>query len=287
MGVPLSVEPFIESPPGRGFGSGWAARLLAAPLVRAAIGVGLAVVLWADAAREGLWGLPDPFQTLGGLGGYALAGAAGILAGAMVRRHQRTPAPEALPRLPVFLRFDHRRVVVVGGGEVAASKIPALLAAGADVTVIAPSIAGGIDRSRVRALEREFTASDLDGAWFATAAATPEVNREVREAAEARGIFVNAADDPSNATAYLGGTIARGGVTVAISTAGEAPALAGLLREAFDELVPADIGTWAERAGELRRQQRANGVPMAARRPQLLDALNRLYERRERPVAEQ
>jgi uroporphyrin-III C-methyltransferase/precorrin-2 dehydrogenase/sirohydrochlorin ferrochelatase len=115
-----------------------------------------------------------------------------------------------------------------------------------------------------------------------TAAATPSVNREVRDAAEARGLFVNAVDDPANATAYLGGTIARGGVTVAFSTSGEAPALAGLLREAFDELVPADIDAWVERASALKWQQRAEGVPMPRRRPQLLDALNRLYESRER-----
>lgn len=280
MGVPLSVEPFVESPPDRGLGSEWAARLLAAPLVRAAIGVGLILVLWADAAREGLWGLPEPFQALGGLGGYALAGAAGIVAGALVRTRQRQSHEPVTPRLPVFLRFDHRRAVVVGGGSVAASKIPALLAAGADVTVIAPSIASTIDRTQVRVEERPFAEDDLDGAWFVTAAATPGVNRMVREAADRRGIFVNAVDDPANATAYLGGTIARGGVTVAISTAGDAPALAGLLREAFDELVPQDIETWVERARVLRQHQRLDGVPMAARRPQLLDALNRLYDRR-------
>jgi uroporphyrin-III C-methyltransferase/precorrin-2 dehydrogenase/sirohydrochlorin ferrochelatase len=131
--------------------------------------------------------------------------------------------------------------------------------------------------------ERGFAEADLDGAWFVTAAATPDVNRMVREAADRRGIFVNAVDDPANATAYLGGTIARGGVTVAISTAGDAPALAGLLREAFDELVPQDIEAWVERARVLRRNQRIDGVPMAARRPQLLDTLNRLYER---PAAE-
>jgi uroporphyrin-III C-methyltransferase/precorrin-2 dehydrogenase/sirohydrochlorin ferrochelatase len=106
------------------------------------------------------------------------------------------------------------------------------------------------------------------------------VNRAVRDAAEARGVFVNAVDDPSNATAYLGGTIARGGVTVAFSTSGQAPALAGLLREAFDELVPPDIGSWVERASLLSRQQRADEVPMPQRRPQLLEALNRLYDRR-------
>ena len=118
--------------------------------------------------------------------------------------------------------------------------------------------------------------SNLDGAWFVTAAATPEVNRAVREAAEARGVFVNAVDDPANATAYLGGTIKRGGVTVAFSTAGQAPALAGLLREAFDELVP-PTSARGPSAQALSRAQRADGVPMAERRPQLLDALNRLY----------
>jgi len=190
-----------------------------------------------------------------------------------------------LPRFPVFLRFDDRRVVVVGGGTTAAAKIPALLAAGARVTVIAPAIAGSIRQHGVDVIEREFAPTDLDGAWFVTAAATPEVNRAVREAAESRGLFVNAVDDPANATAYLGGTIARGGVTVAFSTSGKAPALAGLLREGFDALLPQDIDRWAQRAHELSLRQRGDGVPMASRRPQLLEALNELYESRERQTA--
>ncbi len=219
---------------------------------------------------------PDVVESFGG---YALALVVGYAIGAWLLAHQGAGdlPGDALPRLPVFLRFDHRRVVVVGGGQVAASKIPALLAAGAEVTVIAPEISHAIDRSKVTAITGEFQATDLDGAWFVTAAATPEVNRAVRDAAEPRGLFVNAVDDPVNATAYLGGTVNRGGVTVAFSTAGKAPALAGLLREAFDELVPPDIGAWAERAVALSRDQRAEGVPMLRRRPQLLDALNQLY----------
>ena len=217
-------------------------------------------------------------------GGYALALVIGYAIGAWLLARQGRAgdgAADSLPRLPVFLRFDHRRVVVVGGGHVAASKIPALLAAGADVTVIAPAISGAIDRTRVTAVTDEFQPSHLDGAWFVTAAATPAVNRAVRDAAEQRGVFVNAVDDPANATAYLGGTISRGGVTVAFSTAGQAPALAGLLREAFDELVPQDIGAWAERAVALSHDQRAEGVTMTRRRPQLLEALNRLYAGRQ------
>lgn len=216
-------------------------------------------------------------------GGYALAIVAGYaIAARLCARAGDGIDHERLQRLPVFLRFDRRRVVVVGAGKVAASKIPALLAAGGSVTVIAPQISRAIDRSLVTVVEREFRPSDLDGAWFVTAAATPAVNRAVRNAADERGLFVNAVDDPSNATAYLGGTIVRGGVTVAFSTSGQAPALAGLLREAFDELVPADIGAWAERASLLSRQQRADAVAMPQRRPQLLDALNRLYDTKER-----
>ena len=116
--------------------------------------------------------------------------------------------------------------------------------------------------------------------WLVVAAATPEVNRAVAEAAEARRIFVNAVDDPPNATAYLGGVVRRDGVTVAISTSGEAPAIAGLLREGLDVLLPADLAAWMETARESRTSWKRDGVPMERRRPLLLEALNRLYEGR-------
>jgi uroporphyrin-III C-methyltransferase/precorrin-2 dehydrogenase/sirohydrochlorin ferrochelatase len=107
----------------------------------------------------------------------------------------------------------------------------------------------------------------------------------VSAAAEERRIFVNAVDDPPNATAYLGGVVRRDGVTVAISTSGEAPAIAGLLREGLDALLPSDLGAWMATAREARAGWRRDGVPMEHRRPQLLEALNRLYEARERRPA--
>src|SRR5262245_3494657 len=99
-------------------------------------------------------------------GGYAVAIVVGYAIAALLfgRAMRGTAAGDDLPRLPVFLRFDHRRVVVVGGGHIAASKIPALLAAGGNVTVVSPSISRSIDRSHVKVIEREFQPSDLDGA---------------------------------------------------------------------------------------------------------------------------
>ena len=252
MHLPDYVEPFVDSDPGR-----WR-------VTGAVVGtVALALLIETEA------------RAIGYLAAVALGAAAAWLLAAT--SHDDGPSA-ALPRLPVFLRFDNRRAVVVGGGSVAAEKIPALLAAGAKVTVIAPDISPAIDSTRVETIQRPFAPSDLDGAWFVTAAATPSVNRQVREAAEARELFVNAVDDPANATAYLGGTVARGGVTVAFSTSGQAPALAALLREAFDALLPEDLDGWTERARELRVKQRHDGVPMSARRPLLLAALNDLYE---------
>ncbi len=182
---------------------------------------------------------------------------------------------------PVFLKLDGRRVVVVGGGPVAASKIESLLAAGAIVTVVAPVITPEIERPGITQIKRPFESSDLDGAWWVVAAAPPEVNRQVLVAAESRRVFVNAVDDPPNATAYLGGVVRRSGVTIAISTAGRAPALSGLLREALDAWLPADLDEWMAVSDAARRAWREDGVPMAERRPQLLEALNRLYADKE------
>ncbi len=179
---------------------------------------------------------------------------------------------------PAFLKLDGRRVVVVGAGPVAASKLGGLLEAGADVTVVAPEWVDEAAAADVTRVEREFRPSDLDGAWLVVAAATPAVNREVAQAAEARCVFVNAVDDPPNASLYLGGVVRRAGVTFAISTDGRAPALAGLLREGLDAVLPAgELERWLSEAARMRERWRADQVPMQARRPELLAALVGLY----------
>jgi siroheme synthase-like protein len=180
---------------------------------------------------------------------------------------------------PTFLKLAGRPVLVVGGGGMAAAKLAALTGAGARVTVVAPEVRPEIEAAGVTVRRRPFTAEDLDGAWFVVAAATPEVNEQVARAAEERRVFVNAVDDPRRASAYAGGVVRRAGVTLAISTEGEAPALAGLLREALEAVLPADLATWVAEARRLKTTWRRERVPMTARRPLLLDALNELYPR--------
>jgi uroporphyrin-III C-methyltransferase/precorrin-2 dehydrogenase/sirohydrochlorin ferrochelatase len=181
--------------------------------------------------------------------------------------------------LPLFLNLTGRRVVLVGGGPVAAAKLRQLSAAGAFVHVIAPAVVDEIGQSGASIERRMFRPSDLDGAWLVVAAATPEVNRDVARAADERRVFVNAVDDPANATAFLSGVVRRGGVTLAISTDGAAPGLTALLREALDALLPRDLFRWVGEARRLRARWKQDGVPMESRRPLLLDALNRLYSK--------
>jgi uroporphyrin-III C-methyltransferase/precorrin-2 dehydrogenase/sirohydrochlorin ferrochelatase len=189
---------------------------------------------------------------------------------------------------PLFLKLAGRKVLVVGGGPVAAAKVRALREAGAEIMVVAPEIhpelRAAAEAGVLSIAPRPFADSDLEGAWFVVAAAPPEVNRAVTAAAEARRLFVLAVDHPAAASAYGAAIVRRGGVTVAVSTDGRAPALAGLLREGLEAVLPDELESWTAEAERQRALWKAAGVPMAERRPLLLDALNRLYTEREAAV---
>ena len=169
--------------------------------------------------------------------------------------------------LPLFVDLAGRRVLLVGAGRVAAAKLGQLLAARADVRVVALDVCEEILRTGVPVERRAFEAGDLDGVWLVVAAATPEANREVAAVAEGRRVFVNAVDDPANATAFLSGVIRRDGVTLAISTGGAAPGLTALLREGLDAVLPRDLGAWLDEARRQRVAWRREGVPIHERRP--------------------
>ncbi|OFW14008.1 MAG: hypothetical protein A3F70_13395 [Acidobacteria bacterium RIFCSPLOWO2_12_FULL_67_14] len=183
------------------------------------------------------------------------------------------------PLLPVFLKLYGRKALLVGGGRVAATKLESLLRTGASMTVVAPEVREDICLPGVEIRRRPFRPDDLDNVWFVVTAATPDVNRQVEAAADARRIFVNAADDPLAATAFLGAVIRRADIAVAISTSGRAPALAALLREAIDAVLPDEevAGSWLAAAEALRAKWQASAVPISERRPLLLRVLNELH----------
>ena len=174
--------------------------------------------------------------------------------------------------------------MVVGGGPVAASKVAPLLRAGAHVRVVAPLLHDDIIEAHASGAHagfelqsRAFEARDLADAWLVVSAAPPDVNREVVAVAEALRVFVVAVDDSAVATAYGAGLIERGGITLAISSGGAAPGLVHLARRALEAILPDDVERWTETARLSREEWKKSGVPMGARVPLLLAALNDLY----------
>ncbi|MGI8796982.1 MAG: precorrin-2 dehydrogenase/sirohydrochlorin ferrochelatase family protein [Acidimicrobiia bacterium] len=165
---------------------------------------------------------------------------------------------------PVNLIVRGRQCVVVGAGRIAARKIEALLAAGADVHVVAPKlgddVAALLEAGRVTVDEREFVPGDLDGAWLATTATDePEVNRAVFEAGESRGVWVNSADDPANCSFTLMSVARRGDVVVTIGTGGRSPALAAWLKQRTQAELGPEYEMLVTLLSEAREELRASG----------------------------
>jgi precorrin-2 dehydrogenase/sirohydrochlorin ferrochelatase len=160
---------------------------------------------------------------------------------------------------PIFLKLTGRSCIVIGGGDIAASKIDSLRAAEARVTVIAPAASARIaemaELGEIVWHRREYKRGDLAGQFLAVAATNDAaVNRAVFAEAEAAGILINAVDDPPFCDFYFPSVVRRGDLQIAISTAGASPALAQRLRKEIDALLPLDAGEWLAELGNLRRE---------------------------------
>jgi len=168
-----------------------------------------------------------------------------------------------LAGLPVNLLVRGRRVVVIGGGRIAARKVASLLELGAKVEVVAllvsEEVRGWAARGDLVVHERAFAPSDIDGAWLAFAATDdPAVNAEVHAAAEAARVWVNSADDPLNCAFTLMSVVRRGDLVVSVGTGGRSPALAAYLRRQLEDEL-AEYDTLLDLLSEARERRRASG----------------------------
>lgn len=133
---------------------------------------------------------------------------------------------------PVYLDLRGRRVLVVGAGAVAARKIERLVAAGAHVTVVAPTAIPAVaERDDVRWHRRPYQQGEVKGYRLAlTCTGVPEVDSQVFADGEASGVWVNSADDVDNCSFILPAVARRGPLSISVSTQGVSPALASWLR---------------------------------------------------------
>ena len=119
------------------------------------------------------------------------------------------------------LRLRGRRVVVAGGGAVAGRRIPALLDAGADVSLVSPEVTGSLEdlaqAGRIHWSRRRYAAGDIDGAWLVCACTDdPAVNAAVAAAAETQRIWCVRADDASQSPVWTPATGLAGDVRVGV-----------------------------------------------------------------------
>jgi uroporphyrin-III C-methyltransferase/precorrin-2 dehydrogenase/sirohydrochlorin ferrochelatase len=182
--------------------------------------------------------------------------------------------------LPIFLKLDGRRCLLVGAGAVALDKIGSLLQTGLRLRVVAPDARPEIRQltaeGRLEWIPRPFELSDLDGNFLVIAATdSPAVNAAVYRGAVERGILSNSVDDIPNCDFFFGSVVSRGKLQVAISTAGESPAFAQRLRREIDAQLPDDLGPWLEDLGGLRREVLATH-PSGEARKSLLHQLAQL-----------
>lgn len=172
---------------------------------------------------------------------------------------------------PLFANLDSRPVLVLGGGVVAARKVEALLEAGARVSVAAPALTLCLQRQardgRITHLAGAFRPAWLDGVWLVVAATSDAaVNRQVARHAEARHIFINVVDDAELSTFHAPARLRRGPLTLAISTGGQAPALARRLRAQLEAQLDESWGTLARLAARHRGRIRDTFHDLATRR---------------------
>ena len=172
---------------------------------------------------------------------------------------------------PAFLKVEGRRCLVVGGGEIAARKARLLLAAGAQLTVVAPRLAPAMERlvesGGIRWRRREFDERDVDGHWLVVGATgVPAVEQRIASAAEESRVFCNSVDNPPECSFITPAIVDRSPIVVAVSSGGAAPVLARQIRARIEALLPAGLGRIARIAGDWRDRVRETIAGLAERR---------------------
>ncbi|MDV6251118.1 bifunctional precorrin-2 dehydrogenase/sirohydrochlorin ferrochelatase [Vibrio sp. EA2] len=159
---------------------------------------------------------------------------------------------------PLFLDLINKPVLVVGGGEVASRKVEALLKAGADITVVSPTLVDYLAKlakdHQLRWIQR-FYSSDIVTKGFVQVWATtdnPDLNHQVYKDAKGFGILVNVVDDKPYCDFITPSMINRGRIQIAISSGGASPVLIRNIREKLEMILPQNMGLMADFANSKR-----------------------------------
>ena len=181
--------------------------------------------------------------------------------------------------VPFGVRLAGARCVCVGGGSVAARRVPILLAGGASITVVAPtldpSLRDLVVGGRCEYLARRYEPGDCAGAFLVLAATgDPLVDTEVAREAACESVLMCVASDPDLGNCVFMATSRRGGLVVALHSGGAAPAVTAALRRRIETALPERLGESLDRIATLRAELRRAEPDPAERARRWREAVN-------------
>jgi precorrin-2 dehydrogenase/sirohydrochlorin ferrochelatase len=185
---------------------------------------------------------------------------------------------------PMFLKLASRPCLTVGAGAIAESKIASLLEAGARVRVVAPEateqVRSWAASKTIEWRQRPFRPADLESMFLVIAATSSmELDERIYKEATQRGVLCNIVDVPSLCDFYYPSVVQRGALQIAISTAGQSPALAQRLRKQLEDQFGPEYEEWLTQLGEAREKLRsANSDPEQRKRLLHEDASEEAFE---------
>ena len=186
----------------------------------------------------------------------------------------RQPPPKLFP---LFLKLENRPCLVVGAGTIAEGKIAGLLEAEARVRVVAPEatpqVQSWAQEKKLQWQQRNYEPSDLQGMFLVVAAtSSAKIHEQIFAEARRQNVYCNVVDVPHLCDFFYPAVVRRGALQIAISTAGESPALAQRLRKELEVQFGPDYEAWVTALGEARAEIAARDLT-AEDRKELLHQL--------------
>jgi precorrin-2 dehydrogenase / sirohydrochlorin ferrochelatase len=185
----------------------------------------------------------------------------------------------------MFLKLEGRRCLVVGAGTIAEGKIGGLIAVDAVIRVVAPQATPQVQtwagEGRIDWERRGFQPSDLQGAFLVIAStSSTALHEEIFAEARRLGVLCNVVDVPHLCDFFYPAVVRRGSLQIAISTAGESPALSQRLRKELEKQFGPEYEAWVAAIGEARAELATRNLSVEDRKEILHELASReFYEK--------
>ncbi len=171
---------------------------------------------------------------------------------------------------PIGLNIFDKKVLVVGGGNVASRKIERLIEKGAAITVVSPEITDEIDniakKSKIKWVKRIYEIGDEEGCFAVFCAISPtdentNMEEELYKRCIEKNILINVADKPALCTFTLPALVSRGELDIAIFTGGFSPLFARKIREGLEKIYGEEYTVFVKILGLVRKEVKKKNLP--------------------------